>query len=267
MRTTITLSCDPGVDPLVDHGSGATDTKISMRRRFDDLARVINATGSGTRPGITTIRYGKRPAFGTLSLSGGSGAVGGNINGVTVTATWATSDINSAGLVAAAINASSDALVANLVQASNYSGTVTLATCTAGTILDITGVRFKAMASVASSPVFGEFSIAGNDTADAVALAEAINVHPQLRDRVRATSALGVVTVMSIPAVPVNKNITVISGSGVTTTGILALSVIVHVSALNLGTVGNCITLVASGTGVTASGARLTNGTVGVVAL
>lgn len=67
----------------------------------------------------------------------------------------------------------------------------------------------------------------GGDTATAAALAVAINANTTANTYVVATSALGVVTVTAI--VP--------------------------------GTIGNSMSLVASGTGVTASGARLTGGT------
>jgi len=345
MRTSFTMSSDTGVDPLLDRTSGSTDTKISLRRRIKDLSKRLNTVNNGTHPSLTTFRYGERPAFGTLVVSAASGTIGAVINGVTVTVTHAISDLNDAALIAAAINTSADALVANLVQASNYSATITLASARAGTVIDVAGVRFLAVASVPSAPVFGEFTIVGNDTADATALAAAINLHPLLRDRVRAIGAAAVVTLLSIPAVPVNKNITnmslrtvpfaigalvvntnvvtgvtvaphglilgdiialtgsdalVVNGSytivsaptpttltfaltttngastsvtsgaytgGVATTGILALSTTVGMHAINLGTVGNCVTTVASGTGITVASARLINGTTGVISL
>jgi phage tail sheath gpL-like len=66
----------------------------------------------------------------------------------------------------------------------------------------------------------------GNDTTSATALAAAIMADVTVNKYVSATSALGVVTV----------------------------------TAIQPGTIGNGITLVASGTGVTASGAKLANG-------
>lgn len=67
----------------------------------------------------------------------------------------------------------------------------------------------------------------GGDTATAAALAAAINADATVKTFVTATSALGVVTV----------------------------------TAISPGTMGNSMSLVASGTGVSASGARLTGGT------
>lgn len=68
---------------------------------------------------------------------------------------------------------------------------------------------------------------ATSDTASAAALAVAINADATVKGFVTATSALGVVTVTAIAP----------------------------------GTIGNSMSLVASGTNVTASGARLTGGT------
>jgi len=66
----------------------------------------------------------------------------------------------------------------------------------------------------------------GGDTATAAALVTAINANATVNKKGYATSALGVVTFR----------------------------------AMSPGTAGNAITLVASGTGVTASGATLANG-------
>jgi phage tail sheath gpL-like len=57
--------------------------------------------------------------------------VGGSINGVAVTVTWATSDTATATALAAAINASANALV-SLVTASSAAGVVTLTADHAG---------------------------------------------------------------------------------------------------------------------------------------
>jgi phage tail sheath gpL-like len=65
-------------------------------------------------------------ATGTLTLSTASGTVGGTINGVTVTVTAAGGDTATAVLIAAAINASANALVSNHVTATSALGVVTL---------------------------------------------------------------------------------------------------------------------------------------------
>jgi phage tail sheath gpL-like len=63
-------------------------------------------------------------ASGTLTISSGSGAVGGTIGGTLVTATWATSDTVAAALVAAAINANTT--VNKLCYATSALGVVTV---------------------------------------------------------------------------------------------------------------------------------------------
>lgn len=195
-------------------------------------------------------------ASGTLALSSGSGAVGGTINGVTVTDTWATSDTNSAGLIAAAINASTNALVQYFVQASNWAGTVALASVAAGDVVEICGYRFKAKAGGVLQD--GEFDQSGSDTADAASLVTQINKRAGLRDLVFASSSSGTVTLRQWSGA---SSAGVITGSATFTITALAATATVLVSSLLPGIAGNAITLAASGTGVTASAARLANGT------
>lgn len=65
-------------------------------------------------------------ASGTVTLSSASGSITATINGVNVTVAYSTSDAVTAGLLAAAINASSNALVKYLVAATAASGVVTV---------------------------------------------------------------------------------------------------------------------------------------------
>lgn len=97
----------------------------SMRAEERALANYFAAAAGGVYPS-TALQVGAHAvaATGTLTISSGSGSVGGTINGTTVTATWATSDTNSAALVAAAINANST--VNKFVQATSAAGVVTL---------------------------------------------------------------------------------------------------------------------------------------------
>ena len=98
----------------VDYGVTPGSSTINRRgnvllRRF---ANVI--MGALSEDSLYTVGYSAteaQNANGGLTISGGAGAVGAIINGVTVTATWASSDTVSAGLAAAAINASVNALV------------------------------------------------------------------------------------------------------------------------------------------------------------
>lgn len=106
------------------------------------------------------------------------------------------------------------------------SGTITLATVLATHTVTIGGVTFTASSTPAGE---AQFEIDGTDTADAAALAAAINAHSTLSQVVSATSAAAVVTV----------------------------------SALTRGVAGNFIALTQTGGTMTLSAAALANGTGG----
>jgi phage tail sheath gpL-like len=94
-----------------------------------NLSKYLYAIASGIRKAtVTSVVDGTTlaEATGTLTLSSASGAVGGTINGVAVTATASGGDTNSAALVAAAINASANALVAGMVYATSAGAVVTV---------------------------------------------------------------------------------------------------------------------------------------------
>lgn len=262
--STISLFSQENQDPLAEQVAG-TAGNLSLRRKVRDFKQLLRGIITGTDRKPFTVRIGELIASGTLTLSAASGAVGGVINGVTITATAAGGDIASAGLVVAAINASSNALVANLVKAANYAATITCGTFTEGSELNVHGVKLRAVRSAASPPEVGVFSLAGTTTNVATALAAAINAHPVLRDRVIATSAVAVVTVRAIEATPVDLSVSQTQGTGATISGNLAPVAVILLTSLWKGTVGNQVTLAASGTGVTASGTRLAGGTLSTV--
>lgn len=245
-------------DPLADtrHGNKQRVQRFRhLLRGYIDGSIRLSTTG-------TVMRRGLRRAFGTLALSSGADAVGGVINGVTITDTWATSDTVSAGLIATAINASTDPLVQYLVEASNIAGTLTLSGALASVTVDICGFKFRSVGTATPTGV-DEFTIAGTDTADAASLAAAINKHPAASHFLRATNSSGVVTVwLTSGSIPTGFTNRLIGATGITAgAATLAAGATVYVTSLDKGEVGNMCTLAASGTGVTASGARLTGGT------
>lgn len=65
-------------------------------------------------------------AAGTVTLATSSGTVGATINGVSITTVFATSDTVTATALAAAVNASTDALVRHHVTATSSAGVVTI---------------------------------------------------------------------------------------------------------------------------------------------
>ncbi len=99
----------------------------------DKLSTAVNLTDTmnslkAGRFDVQTLRCDVTPvaASGTVTLSSGSGTITATINGVAIAITWATDDTVSAALLAAAINASSNALVTGIVTATSALGVVTI---------------------------------------------------------------------------------------------------------------------------------------------
>lgn len=65
-------------------------------------------------------------ASGTYTVSSGSGTLTAIVNGQPIAVTWATSDTNSAALMAAAMNASATAVHAGIISATSALGVVTI---------------------------------------------------------------------------------------------------------------------------------------------
>ncbi len=263
-------------------------TTTITRRRTELLRRVANLIRGGAADVHSDSEYciqyssaDPSVACGGLAISSGSGTVGGTVNGVACTATWATSDTNSAGLVAAAINASTNALVAGLVSATNLVATVTAATVVAGDWVDVCGVRFEATtgtpANTYSGRALNTFDRSGTNTQTATALAAAVNNSPVVSRYIYAVSAAAVVylfarqsvfsgtvtfswpTANGAPPNTLTSNGSTLSLSGAA----LAAGAFVGICSAAEGVQGNQCTLAASGTGVTTinSNARLVGGT------
>lgn len=208
-------------------------------------------------------------AFGYVVLSSGSGALTIVINGVTSgSETHATSDAATAALLSADINADATALVSGFVESSVCNASVALASVAAGEqvfikLSDGTLFRFTAHATVTAD---GQFAISGNDTADGTELATVINNTPILNYHVYALNTSGTVTIFQRRG-GATVNFTLwTQGAGLTPTANAATATI-GVSAIPAGQIGNCFTLAVTGTGMTASGARLVGGTGGAAAV
>lgn len=267
---------------------GVTPGTTTINRRGRDLARRFANLLQGSLQGAQSdsdfalVASGAaEPAYavGGLALSGAAGNVVGTINGITNTVATAVSDTNTAGLLAAAINASTDALVKGFVTANNLTATLTLTDVLAGDSVSICGYRLTASAATTgavSGWANGNFGVAGNDAADAAALVNAINTMPGLSRFVSALAVSNVVRLFarqyafsgtatfawpSGPGVPPN---TVISNSSTIVANVAALTAaaFVGVNACVPGVQGNAITTAASGTGASVlnSAARLTSG-------
>lgn len=268
---------------------GVTPGSTTINRRGRDLLRrvanvVVGAVGARADADYTMVYSGStEPAFANsgLAISGGTGTIGVTVNGVAVTVTSGVSDTSSAGLIAAAVNASVDPLVLGFVTANNLTATATLVSVAAGTTIDICGYRFTATTGTPPLTVsggnLGTFDISGNDAADATALAAAINQMPGLCRFIAAVPVSNVVRLFarrfaftspdafawpSGPDVP--PNVLAASAASVTLSGAaLAAGAFVALNSCVPGVSANAVTIAASGTGVTTlnSEARLTRGT------
>ncbi len=246
------------------------NTTNQRGRRGKDLLRVGINKAMGCLGGIerggnfTMVGSGTDQASAcTAGISAsGSGTVGIVIAGVTLTATWASSDTNSAGLIAAAINASTNAKIQYLIGSTNLKSSLTFVSVIAGTTITLAGFRFTAIAGTTESYKDGEFVIGGTDTADAASFCLAVNRHPQASKYLFALNVAGVVhafpkaaawwdaTTAGTPNFP--RNSVKASASTVTVgSATFAASDYYGVWCKVPGKIGNNIVVAASGTGQT----------------
>lgn len=223
---------------VCSNGIGSQSVYIS----WNDAVAVGNDATAGVSAGV-------------LALSGGAGVVGATIAGTAATATFAVSDTNTQGLVAAAIRA--NATVNQFVTATNVLMQLTVASVLAGTTITVCGIPFTAVATLADVRGFGQFNINGTDTQDAQALALAINRHPALSANCRAVAntSTGVVYIGLLDSRPARPNERLGNPNGATTvtftTGIPTASAFCMVMSLATGVSQNQILCVPSGTGMT----------------
>jgi hypothetical protein len=152
---------------------GSTDAAPAFASQLVTFASVLAAT-------VIEVNGVKFTAF--------NGAGGG-----TGTFTMAGTDAADATAFCAAVTASTAAGVLGVVRAANLAGTIQCTSVAAGDNVTIGGRKFTATAYATGR--IGEFSSSGTDTADATALAAAINADPWLSRQVLATSSTDTVTV------------------------------------------------------------------------
>lgn len=268
MKSSITIYAPEGEDPF---GTFTSRSKKDKAMRFAEWLRAIVGSGilarAQSRPSVTA---GTAYGVGTVICASVAAADTVTLNGVAFTAVAGAAganqfsidgnDIADASALVASVNASVTALVSGYLKADNRSGTVTLASVTAGQTVTIGGVTFTAITGTSTS--LTQFDVSGNDTADAAALVAKINAHPFLREQVVASNASGVVTVRQLPFGPTQTLGLSKSGAGITVSGTtLAAAASVLFCAVEKGQSGNLHTLASSnGTRLAVSGARLTGG-------
>lgn len=235
----------------------------SIQKRAEKLAEFFSALSSGASSGATLHLYKGgaaklAKATATWTVASGAGSVTATINGVAVSVTWATSDANTGSLMAAAVRAETNDLVEFAVDASNLAATITCATVVAGNWVEVDGARIEVLADAPASR-FDAVTKGATNNAMATALGAAINAHPHLRNVVFAEVSAAVVTVRQIAGATGLKMTS--SGSTLTVSATtLAATATVLLTSKKPGHMGNWITLAASGTGATASAARLASG-------
>ena len=126
---TITIS---GLGDLTGFGEASSNQQLQLR----NLETLIYSIRVGMVPAasvtVSTSSANAVRASGTLTISSGSGSVGGTIAGTAKTVTWATSDTASAAALATAINA--DTTLNKMVSAASAAGVVTITANVSGEV-------------------------------------------------------------------------------------------------------------------------------------
>lgn len=125
---TIRVTLPNALDP--DPAQTGADNRLScyqLGELVKNCAEGVFQSGASLTADMRAVQ-----ASGTLTLSSASGTVGGIINGVTITVTAAGGDTATAVLIAAAINASANALVSGFVTAASNGAVVTITAVNGG---------------------------------------------------------------------------------------------------------------------------------------
>lgn len=231
------------------------------------ISGIVTAKASATVVTVRAVTAGSGGNSITLASSDAQLAVSAATlaNGASVAANqfdYLGSNAQTATALAAAVNASTTALIVNNVRAGNFAGTVTCASVSPGDTVQVAGVTFTCVG--AASGKLDEFTNITSDTATAAALVVCINAHPATRELVFASNSSGVVTVRQLPHGYWTANALPLSSSHVTRLAVVAIAAtaVVFLAAIPKGTSGNQATLASSdGTRLAVSGTRLTGGT------
>lgn len=276
---TLTLRITPaGTIPLTGGNLGVVVsnkpevTLENLCEFFASLKPGAKSLTTGGVPNTTAVRCDVDPvaATGTYTLSSSSGVLTATINGVALaTGSLAGTDTENAVVLAALINASTNALVSGLVTASSALGVVTVTAAlpgkagnavtivAAGTGNTASGARLTGgtdgTAQVTAVKASGTFTFStGSGACVAIINGQSISV---TATGVDATDAAAMATaILASEAVGVRGVVTATSALGVVT-----------VTALQAGTgggakLGNGVTTTATGTGFTAGQAKLAGG-------
>lgn len=260
----------------VDYGTTPGTTTINRRFRelYRKFANVVTGQLAGdSGDGEYVLGYSASDpaaAVAGLAISGGSGAVGAIINGVTVTVAHGASDTVDGAAISNALNTSVNALVQGFVQANNLTATLTCTSVVAGDQVIIGSTPFTAITGTAPNLVSGAsngtFDRSGTNAQTATNLAAAINAAPVCNRYFMAiavsnvvrlfartanySAAAGTYSFPTGPGVPPNF-ISPLATTIVASAGALVAGAFVGISTPLPGIYGNAVTIALSGTGVT----------------
>lgn len=235
--------------------TGKSQALVKLGNFFNGMA------GGAIRGGQLVVKpNGAAPvrAAAVVTISSGSGALTIDINNQSAigSETWATSDTVTATALVADIVGSSNAKVQYQVSASNFSGTVTCASVSAGDkvyIRDTTSDQIWEFTAVNGGTVkANQFDMSGSDTADGASLAAQILATPVLNNLVYPSAASGVVTLFQRTGTSNTIKLTSSNGTRLAVAAVAAGAKIC-ISAIEPGLVGNCFTVLCAGTGITPS--------------
>ena len=170
MISTLSIQTSEGVDVLSEKTLAADGGNYSIRRKLRQLAERLLAMVGGRWRAAVTLRFGERPAFSTLVVSGAAGSSTATINGTVF----------------------SDAQ-------HNSTGTLTVETggCTEDDVFAVNGITFTAKDVPATDY---EFATSSNTTTQATNIKNIINasLDAAVKGIVTATSLSAVVTIRAV---------------------------------------------------------------------
>ena len=238
------LFCKEGVTALAHFVQ-----QIAAGRECDSVLVGFN---DSVAPNSNSSYTGQAAAL--VKFGATSGAVGAVIGGTSITVTHDTNGTKDCAAFVA--KAKADATVGMFARVRASLAKMTVASVAAGDGVEVHGTRFTAIANGATPTAFGQFSVGASDTACAANLAAAINQHYSLSGYLTAVSDAAVVYVADADeetnTMPL-KNDGIRYPSSTITVNVPTgkAGTVCMVLAATPGTIGNFVTLTASGTGVT----------------
>lgn len=121
----------------------------------DGLSGLLAGIAGGLVEATVTVNQGSTAtsaAIGYVKLISGTGTITVTINGVAIPVTWASSDTNTASLLAAAINASTHPLVTGIVKATASGTTCTIRAIAPGKVGNSITLAASGTGAIASGP-------------------------------------------------------------------------------------------------------------------